>query len=85
MEEWRRIGHWDMSAECEILESSGSGEDRDDPIAPVRVDCDEPIRSATTSQRDAKDAQLSRVARNGMVLVVAHTTLRSQAPTSVVR
>jgi len=58
-----------------VAESSGSREGRDAPIAPVRVDCDELKRSATTNNATAKDAQLSRVTRNSMVLVVSQHNL----------
>jgi hypothetical protein len=44
--------------------------ERDEPSAPVRVDCGELKRSAT-----AKDAQLSRITWNSMVLVVSQHNL----------
>ncbi len=51
-DEWRRSEHQDRDAECGVAESTGSREGRDEPIAPVRVDCGELKRSATTNKRD---------------------------------
>src|SRR5665213_3154894 len=51
---WRGSEHQDKDAEYEEGESTGSREGRDDPIAPVRVDCDGLKRPATTSKRDGE-------------------------------
>jgi hypothetical protein len=44
-------------------------------MAPVRVECDGLERSAAAANATSKDAQVSRVTRNGMILVVAQHNL----------